>query len=297
MCRREWIDMKEYVITTDDTCDMPESFYKEYQIPYVSLNCMVNGQTFNKDHRADPHEFYEWMRSGAMPTTSQVNAEDMKDCWLPYIKKGLDILHIGFSSGLSGSFNSARIAAEELMEEYPDVRIRVVDSLCASMGEGLLLFYAVKQKEAGKTLDEVGDYLEENKLVLCHVFTVDDLFHLHRGGRVSKLSAIVGTMVGIKPMLHVDNEGHLILLSKTRGRKRALSELVHMMDERIGSYRDRNPAVFISHGDCEEDARLVADLVREKYQIEDIRFNTIGATIGAHAGPGTVALFFLGDHR
>lgn len=289
--------MKEYIITTDDTCDMPESFYEEHQIPYVSLNCMVNGQIFNKEHRADPHEFYEWMRSGAMPTTSQANAEDVKNCWLPYMEKGMDILHLGFSSGLSGSFNSARIAAEELMEEYPGIRIRVVDSLCASMGEGLLLFYAVQQKEQGKSLEEVGDFLEENKLHLCHVFTVDDLFHLHRGGRVSKLSAIVGTMVGIKPMLHVDNEGHLILLSKVRGRKRALAELVKMMDERVGSYKDRNRTVFISHGDCEEDARMVADLVREKYHIQDIRFHTIGATIGAHAGPGTVALFFLGEKR
>lgn len=289
--------MKEYIITTDDTCDMPESFYEEHQIPYVSLKCMVNGQTFDKEHRADPHAFYEWMRSGAMPTTSQVNAEDVKECWLPYVEQGFDILHLGFSSGLSGSCNSARIAAEELMEEHPGVTIRVVDSLCASMGEGLLLYYAAKQKEEGKSLEQTAEFLEENKLHLCHVFTVDDLFHLHRGGRVSKLSAIVGTMVGIKPMLHVDDEGHLILLSKTRGRKRALTELVKMMDERVGSYRDKNQTVFISHGDCEEDARLVADLVREKYHIEDIRFNTIGATIGAHAGPGTVALFFLGEKR
>lgn len=142
--------MKEYTITTDDTCDMPESFYEEHQIPYVSLNCMVNGQIFNKEHRADPHEFYEWMRSGAMPTTSQANAEDVKNCWLPYIEKGMDILHLGFSSGLSGSFNSARIAAEELMEEYPGIRIRVVDSLCASMGEGLLLYLCGSAERAGE---------------------------------------------------------------------------------------------------------------------------------------------------
>lgn len=289
--------MKEYVITTDDTCDMPESFYEEHQIPYVSLSCMVNGQTYNKEHKADSHEFYEAMRKGAMPTTSQVNSEDVKSCWLPYVEKGMDILHLGFSSGLSGSFNSARIAAEELMEEHPGLQIRVVDSLCASMGEGLLLYYAVRKKEEGSSMQEVGDFLEQTKLHLCHVFTVDDLFHLHRGGRVSRLSAIVGTMAGIKPMLHVDDEGHLILLSKIRGRKRALAELVKMMDARIGTWKDRNTAVFISHGDCEEEARQVADMVREKYQIEDIRINPVGATIGAHAGPGTVALFFLGEKR
>lgn len=289
--------MKEYVITTDDTCDMPDSFYEEHQVPYVSLSCMVNGITYNKEHKADSHEFYEAMRKGAMPTTSQVNSEDVKSCWMPYVEKGMDILHLGFSSGLSGSFNSARIAAEELMEEYPGLQIRVVDSLCASMGEGLLLFYALRKKEEGCSLQEVGDFLEETRLHLCHVFTVDDLFHLHRGGRVSKLSAIVGTMAGIKPMLHVDDEGRLILLSKIRGRKRALAELVRMMDARVGEWKDRNTTVFISHGDCEEDARQVADLVREKYQIEDIRIHPVGSTIGAHAGPGTVALFFLGEKR
>lgn len=289
--------MKEYVITTDNTCDMPESFYEEHGIPYVSLNCMINGMTYNRENQIDLHDFYEQMRSGSMPTTSQVNSEEMKDCWIPYAEKGIDILHLAFSSGLSGSCNSARIAAEELMEEYPGIRICVVDSLCASMGEGLLLFYAVQQKEEGRSLEEVAEFLEENRLHLCHVFTVDDLFHLHRGGRVSKLSAIVGTMVGIKPMLHVDNEGHLILLSKTRGRKRALTELVRMMDERIGACRDRNRTVFISHGDCEKDARYVGELVREKYGIQDIRYHMVGATIGAHSGPGTVALFFLGDRR
>lgn len=289
--------MKEYVIATDDTCDMPESFYEEHQIPYVSLSCTVNGETFDKEHKVDSHQFYEWMRAGAMPTTSQANSEDIKKCWLPYVEKGIDILYLGFSSGLSGSVNNSRIAAQELMEEYPEITIRVVDSLCASMGEGLLLYYAVKMKEEGKSMQEVGDFLEENKLYLCHVFTVDDLFHLHRGGRVSKLSAIVGTMAGIKPMLHVDDEGHLILLSKVRGRKKALAELVRMMDERIGSWKDKNQTIFISHGDCEKDARMVADLVREKYGIEDIHIHPVGATIGAHAGPGTVALFFLGDKR
>lgn len=289
--------MNEYVITTDNTCDMPEEFYEEHQIPYVSLNCIMNGVTYNKENRIDLHEFYEQMRSGTMPTTSQANAEEMKDCWRPYAEKGMDILHLAFSSGLSGSCNSACIAAQELMEEYPGISIRVVDSLCASMGEGLLLYYAVKQKEEGKTIEEAAEFLEETRLHLCHVFTVDDLFHLHRGGRVSKLSAIVGTVVGIKPMLHVDDEGHLILLSKARGRKRALNELVRMMEERIGTYRDKNTTVFISHGDCEQDARTVGELVREKFGIQDIRYHMVGATIGAHSGPGTVALFFLGERR
>ena len=195
------------------------------------------------------------------------------------------------------SVNSGRIAAQELMEEYPEITIRVVDSLCASMGEGLLLYYAVKMKEEGKSMQEVGDFLEENKLYLCHVFTVDDLFHLHRGGRVSKLSAIVGTMAGIKPMLHVDDEGHLILLSKVRGRKKALAELVRMMDERIGSWKDKNQTIFISHGDCIDDANYVRDRVEKEFGIHNIMVGFIGPVIGSHSGPGTVALFFLGETR
>ena len=207
------------------------------------------------------------------------------------------MLHLAFSSGLSGSYNSVRLAAEELKEEYPDRKIIVVDSLCASLGEGLFVYKAVQMKEAGASMEEVAAWLEEHKQNFCHVFTVDDLFHLYRGGRVSKAAAIVGTMINLKPLLHVDDEGHLIPLSKVRGRKKSLATLVSMMEERIGSWKDKNDIIFISHGDCEEDAQYVAKLVREKFGYESFLINTIGATIGTHSGPGTVALFFMGEYR
>ena len=186
---------------------------------------------------------------------------------------------------------------EELKEEYPDRKIIVVDSLCASLGEGLFVYKAVQMKEAGASMEEVAAWLEEHKQNFCHVFTVDDLFHLYRGGRVSKAAAIVGTMINLKPLLHVDDEGHLIPLSKVRGRKKSLATLVSMMEERIGSWKDKNDIIFISHGDCEEDAQYVAKLVREKFGYESFLINTIGATIGTHSGPGTVALFFMGEYR
>lgn len=290
--------MKEYVITTENTCDMPYEYYEEHKVEYMYLPCTLDGSVYNKEHDIEPKDFYSRMRNGSMPTTSQVNTEDAKKAWLPMLEAGKEILHVSFSSGLSGTYNSCRLAARELMEEYPEYKIIVVDTLCASMGQGLILQKVLELKEQGKTIDEAGEWLESHKLNLCHVFTVDDLMHLHRGGRVSKVSAVLGTMINIKPMLHVDNEGHLILLSKARGRKKALQSLVDMMEERVGSYRDLNDTIYISHGDCEEDAAYVAELVKKRYSsVKTVLLNTIGSTIGAHAGPGTVALFFMGDKR
>ena len=223
--------MEKYVITTENTADLPYSYYKEHQVEYMYLTYQLDGITYNKENELDFKEFYSRMRAGSMPTTSQVNSEE-------------------FSSGLSGSYNSVRLAAEELKEEYPDRKILVVDSLCASLGEGLFVYKAVQMKEAGASVDEVAAWLEEHKQNFCHVFTVDDLFHLYRGGRVSKAEAIVGTMINLKPLLHVDDEGHLIPLSKVRGRKKSLATLVSMMEERIGSWKDKNDIIFISHGDC-----------------------------------------------
>ena len=237
------------------------------------------------------------MREGSMPTTSQVNAEEAKELWRPWLEKGYDVLHIAFSSGLSGTYNSCRLAADELKEEYPDGTVRVIESLCASLGQGLYVDKAVRMKSEGKTMEEIAGWLEEKKLNLCHVFTVDDLFHLHRGGRVSKMTAVLGTMINIKPVLHVDDEGHLIAVGKVRGRKRSLIKLVDMMEERLADCSENNDRVFISHGDCLEDAQFVARLVRERFGIEDILINPVGATIGAHSGPGTMALFFLGKYR
>ena len=208
-------------------------------------------------------------------------------------KNQCDILHIAFSSGLSGSYGSVRIAVQELEEENFPYRILVVDSLCASLGEGLLVHKAVTMRDQGASLDETAKWLEENKLHIVHNFTVDDLNHLYRGGRVSKTAAFIGTIVNIKPILHVDNEGHLIPLSKVRGRKKSLISLVDSMEKQMGSYRDQNNIVFISHGDSVEDAKFVAKLVKERFGIESFLINYVGPSIGAHSFLGTIALFYI----
>lgn len=242
-------------------------------------------------------EFYNRMRNGSMPTTSQVNPEQARKAFTACLEQGRDVLYIAFSSGLSGTYNSGKLAAEELKEEgrFPERKLVVLDSLSASLGEGLLVHKAVQMKESGSSLEEVADWVEKHKLELCHNFTVDDLFHLHRGGRVSKATAILGTMINIKPILHVDDEGHLIAIGKVRGRKKSLTALVDRMGEQIQGFE--NPVVFISHGDCLEDAKYVEKLVRERFGVENFIINHVGPTIGAHSGPGTIALFFMGNPR
>ena len=289
--------MSEYVITTDNNSDLPEKYLKDHGVGCMYLSYSMDGKNYTHENFLPEHEFYEAMRNGSMPTTAQVNPENAKTLLEPYLKEGKDILHIAFSSGLSGTYNSSRIAAEELMEEYPDRRIIVVDSLSASLGQGLLVWLAQQKKELGQTLEDVADWAEKNKLKMVHLFTVDDLNHLYRGGRVSRTTAIVGSMLNIKPVLHVDNEGKLTAIGKVRGRKKALQELVKLMDEKIGSFGADCDTIFISHGDCEQDAQYVAAKVKEKYNIKNIIINQVGATIGAHSGPGTMALFFVGDVR
>lgn len=289
--------MSEYVITTDNNSDLPEKYLKDHGVGCMYLSYSMDGKNYTHGNFLPEHEFYEAMRNGSMPTTAQVNPENAKALLEPYLKEGKDILHIAFSSALSGTYNSSRIAAEELMEEYPDRRIIVVDSLSASLGQGLLVWLAQQKKELGQTLEDVADWAEKNKLKMVHLFTVDDLNHLYRGGRVSRTTAIVGSMLNIKPVLHVDNEGKLTAIGKVRGRKKALQELVKLMDEKIGSFGADCDTIFISHGDCEQDAQYVAAKVKEKYNIKNIIINQVGATIGAHSGPGTMALFFVGDVR
>ncbi len=289
--------MSEYVITTDNNSDLPEKYLKDHGVGCMYLSYSMDGKNYTHGNFLPEHEFYEAMRNGSMPTTAQINPENAKALLEPYLKEGKDILHIAFSSGLSGTYNSSRIAAEELMEEYPDRKIIVVDSLSASLGQGLLVWLAQQKKELGQTLEDVADWVEKNKLKMVHLFTVDDLNHLYRGGRVSRTTAIVGSMLNIKPVLHVDNEGKLTAIGKVRGRKKALQELVKLMDEKIGSFGADCDTIFISHGDCEQDAQYVAAKVKEKYNIKNIIINQVGATIGAHSGPGTMALFFVGDVR
>lgn len=289
--------MSDYVIMTDNMADLPEDYIRDHGLEVLSLSYILDGKTYDREHPLEVGEFYNRMRSGSMPTTSQVNPEQAKAAFTACLEQGKDVLYIAFSSGLSGTCNSGRIAAEEIREEgkFPKQKLVVLDSLCASLGEGLLVHKAAAMKEAGKSMDEVAAWVEENKLHLCHNFTVDDLFHLHRGGRVSKATAIVGTMINIKPILHVDDEGHLIAIGKVRGRKKSLTALVDRMGEQMQGFE--NQEVFISHGDCIEDARYVEKLVRERFGIEKFIINHVGPTIGAHSGPGTIALFFMGNPR
>ncbi len=284
---------------TDTTADLPESYIRDHGLSILSLNYILDGQTYDREHPLDVKEFYARMRSGSMPTTSQVNPEQARSTMYAYLEKGLDVLYIAFSSGLSGTYNSGRIAAEEIAEDgiFPERKVVVVDSLCASLGEGLLVHKAVMLKEAGKSLEEVADWLEKNKLHICHNFTVDDLFHLHRGGRVSKATAILGTMMNVKPVLHVDDAGHLIAIGKVHGRKKSISALVDRMAEQIKGYEDQNDVIFISHGDCIEDVEYLKKLIEEKIGNTEFLVNYVGPTIGAHSGPGTLALFFMGEPR
>lgn len=289
--------MNQYVITSDSTCDLPDDYIGRHNIKLFPLYYSMNGIIYGGDKDLEPKEFYNTMRQGVMPTTMAVNPDYAKKAFITLLDQGYDILHIGFSSALSGSYSAVATVARELCEERPEAKIVVIDSLCASLGEGLLLYKAIEQKERGKSLDEVATWLEQNKLQLCHMFTVDDLHHLHRGGRVSKTAAIIGTLINVKPVLHVDNDGKLVPLNNVRGRKKALIGLVDQMEARLKNYTQNNDIVFISHGDCEEDAEFVADLVRERFGIQSFLINYVCPTIGAHSGPGTVALFFMGRER
>ncbi len=290
--------MKDFMITTDTTADLPEDYIAEHELGIMSLTYTIEGQTYDREHPLDVKEFYQMMRSGSMPTTSQVNPETAKGVFIQIATTNeKNILHIAFSSGLSGSYNSARIAAEELEEEGFPYKIIVIDSLCASLGEGLLVHKALAMRDNGASLEETAKWVEDNKLHMVHNVTVDDLNHLFRGGRVSKTAAFVGTIVNIKPLIHVDNEGRLIPLEKIRGRKKSLITLVDCMEKQMGSFRDQNDIIFISHGDALEDAEYVAKMIEERLGFKSFLLNTIGSTIGAHAGPGTIALFYLGEYR
>lgn len=289
--------MREYVITTDNNADLPEEYYKEHNVGCMYFSYTMDGVLYKQDSYMPEGEFYGKMRAGSMPTTAQVNPEEARLLFEPYLKEGKDILHIAFSSGLSGTYNSCRIAVEELREEYPDRIITIIDSLAASLGQGLLVYLAQKLKEDGADMQTVAEWAENHRKNIVHLFTVDDLNHLYRGGRVSKTTAVLGGMLNIKPILHVDDEGKLIPIGKVRGRKKSILELASLMDEKLGSCKDTCDTIFISHGDCLEDAEFLAEKIKERYQIKTEIVNYVGSVIGAHSGPGTLALFFVGDLR
>ena len=290
--------MNDYVLLTDSSADLPQQLVEELGVEVLPLCFTMGDKTYRNwsDNREmDPEEFYRMLREGAMATTSAVNVGDYTEALTPFLEAGKDVLVLAFSSGLSATCNSARIAAQELNEQYPQQRVRVVDTLCASLGQGLLVWHAAKLKQAGKSLDEVGDWAEENKLRLCHWFTVSDLHFLKRGGRISPATAVLGTMLSIKPVMHVDDEGHLIKVGTARGRGASLKALVDHMAETADD--PGNQVVFISHGGCLEDAQKVAQDVKARFGTKEVVINYVGPVIGAHSGPGTVALFFLGSKR
>ena len=290
--------MSDFLITTDCGADLPEEYLKENDIFCAQLTCTICGETHGGRKPQLPYsEFYSLMREGNLPKTSQVNPDEAQEYIESVLEKTSKVLVLAFSSGLSGTYNSFRVAAEEIMEERKDVQIQVVDSKCASLGQGLWVYKVVEFMKSGKSFEETADYAREIAGKVVHVFTVDDLNHLYRGGRVSRSAAFFGTVLNIKPVLHVDDEGKLIPLEKVRGRKKSLLRLVEMMGEQMGSYKDKNDIVFISHGDCIEDAEFVRDEVKARFGIEKFMINHIGPVIGAHAGPGTIALFFMGDRR
>lgn len=289
--------MKKFIITTDTTCDLPNEYLDQKGIKTLPLYYNFDGTIYGDENILEPKVFFDTMRGGAMPTTMAVNPSAANTLFRSLIQEGYDVLHIAFSSALSGSCSVAATVAREICDENPEAKIIVIDSLAASLGEGLLVHKACELKDSGKTIDQVAEWLEANKLTINHIFTVNDLHHLHRGGRVSKTSAIIGTLINVKPVLHMSNEGRLVPLYNVRGRKKALISLVDEMDKLTNQGSIKNDTVFISHGDCLEEAQIVADQIKERFGVENILINYICPTIGAHAGPGTVSVFFLGQER
>ena len=288
---------KNYVICVDTNCDLPLEYFKAHALEMVPLRFTLRGETYDSDcgQSMDPREFYAALRAGEDSKTMQVSPDQALQCFARLADEGNDILCIAFSSGLSGTYNSFAMAAQELRDTHPDCKAIVIDSLCASLGQGLLIDYAVKMKEAGRPIEEVAEWVEAHKLQICHYFTVDDLKHLWRGGRVSKTTAVVGTMLGIKPLMHVDDEGKLIPHGKVRGRRQSLLALIDSMQQKAQGFE--NKTVMISHGDCLEDAEFVAKEVKRRFAPDEILINFVGPSVGAHSGPGTLALFFMGSSR
>ena len=284
-----------YRIITDTCCDLWPELYKQLDVDVIPLSVHFQGRDISSYTESWLKEFYDGLRAGQAGQTSAVNPEGWKNLIAPVLEKGEDALVLVFSSGLSTTYQSAVIAAQELAESYPQRTIRVVDTLCASMGQGLLVWYACKKRDAGLSLDELTQWCEEKKLHLCHWFTVDDLMYLKRGGRVSATTALVGTMLQIKPVMHVDDAGHLVKTGTARGRRNSIDALAKKLVET--GLPGENDTVFISHGDCPEDAKYLEQKLKTQYGIKNVITYYIGAVIGSHSGPGTLALFFLGSKR
>lgn len=289
--------MKDYIIITDSCCDLPLNLIDEKHLVVLPLGFTIDNKNYKNypDGREMSHkDFYTLLREQKTASTSQLSPNDFIEALEPLLKQNLDVLCINFSSALSGTYNSLVVAKSELEAKYTNSKIIAIDSLSASLGQGLLVHTAVELKKQGKSIDEVASFVEENKLKLCHLFTVDDLGHLKRGGRVSSTKAFLGTMLQLKPVLHVDNQGRLVPLNNVRGRKGSFKDILDKIEQRITNH---DQVVFISHGDCQEDAEFMATLIKEKFSVKDVMLSPIGPVIGAHAGPNTIAVFFYGKER
>ncbi len=283
-----------YVLITDSACDILPEKLKEWDVGLIRMPYLFTDDNRERlDHDQPMKEFYDEMRDGRVAKTSGVNEETFLTFFTPFLEDGKDILYLAFSSGLSVTCANAVRVAEQLAEQYPERKIRVVDSLCASAGQGLFVYLAKMNRDKGMTVDENADAMEADKLHLCHWFTVEDLKYLKRGGRVSAATALLGTALNVKPVLHVDNEGHLIKMTQVHGRKKSIRKMAEMLGETIL----KDTPIFISHGDCIEDAELLAKILKENYGRETNLITGIGSVIGAHSGPGTLALFFRGKER
>lgn len=288
--------MSNYVIFVDSSCDISNEILNEWQVKCCNLTLMFDDSPKEySDREISATEFYSRMRGGAVPKTSAANVEKFKTVFEPELEAGKDILYLGFSSGLSATYNFSRQAAEELMEKYPERKIITVDSLCASAGYGLLLYFIVELRNNGATMEELSAFIEDKKLKIAHWFTVEDLKYLKAGGRISPTTALVGTVLGIKPIMKMDNEGHLISVSKVRGRKASLQAIV----QKYGEYAETvgEGTLFISHGDCIEDANYLAKALKDEYGADVKIITNVGPVIGSHSGPGTMALFFIAKER
>lgn len=290
--------MNKIIMVTDSCSDLTLNQVKKMDLRVIPLSVELEGETYY--HYPDGRElsietFYSKLRDKKIAKTSLINVGSFLIFFEDILKEGQDILYIGFSSALSGTLQSAKVAAEELKEKYPNQKIVIVDSLAASMGQGLLIWYAAKLRDQGKSIEEISKWVEDNRLKLCHLFTVDDLGTLKRGGRLSDTQAFLGGLLKIKPILHVDDQGKLVPIKKTRGRDFSLEAMVELMKDRVESLS--NQTIFISHGDCLDEAQKVGQMIKDKYQAKEIIYNHIGPIIGAHSGPGTVAVFFMGSYR
>lgn len=289
--------MRDFVITADSNCDLLPNYIKEKNIGIIPHYYDISGTTYGDEINLTPKEFYDKMRGGVMPTTMASNPAVIRDTFQQYVDRNLDVLHISFSSALSGGHSNVFTGAIEICEENPGSKIVVLDSLNVSLGEGMVIMKAVQLKEEGKTLDEIVAWIEENKMNFCVQFTVDDLFHLQRGGRVSKIQAIVGSMINVKPILIVNNQGSLVAAGTARGRKKSLSTIVNNMEAGMGKYKDENNAICVVHGDAPQDAEHVVNLIKSKFPAANIVVNTISPSIGAHSGPGAIGICYMGEGR